>query len=98
MITQFSDQVKTSSTSQLIQGISRVLQKLLKYFSGNIISTFTLLAILPSLLLSVVLPVIFVLKLNESVSLVRLKAKIAPLSPSAVISLQYYHKLPYVFE
>ena len=32
--TQFSDQVKISSTSQLISGIFKLLQNLLKYFSG----------------------------------------------------------------
>ena len=33
--TQFLDQVKFKDTSQLINGISNVLQKLLKYFSGT---------------------------------------------------------------
>ena len=37
---QFSDQVKTEDTSRLINGISRVLQKLLKYFHGTAIVTF----------------------------------------------------------
>ena len=32
--TQFLDQVKINSTSQLISGIFKLLQKLLKYFSG----------------------------------------------------------------
>ena len=32
--TQFLDQVKISSTSQLISGIFKLLQNLLKYFSG----------------------------------------------------------------
>ena len=32
--TQFYDQVKINSTSQLISGISKLLQKLLKCFSG----------------------------------------------------------------
>ena len=36
--TQFLDQVKISSTSQLISGIFKLLQKLLKCFSG--ITTF----------------------------------------------------------
>ena len=50
------------STSQLFYGISRVLQKLLKYFNGTIISTpFAL----PSL---GVFPVIFILDLNDSES------------------------------
>ena len=54
IITQSADQSKISSSSQLIKGISRVLQKLLKYFSGTIISTSTLPAILPLLLLAAV--------------------------------------------
>ena len=36
--TQFLDQVKINSTSQLINGIFKALQKLLKYFRG--ITTF----------------------------------------------------------
>ena len=39
-ITQFAGQVRMRLISQLINGISRVLQKLLKYFNGTIISTF----------------------------------------------------------
>ena len=35
--TQLDDHVKIRLTSQLIKGISKVLQKLLKYFSGTII-------------------------------------------------------------
>ena len=61
---QFAEHVKISSTSQLIKGISRVLQKLINYFNGIIIST---LSILPS---SPVWPFIFILKLNESLALV----------------------------
>ena len=37
---QVDDHVKIRLTSQLIRSISKVLQKLLKYFSGTIISTF----------------------------------------------------------
>ena len=48
--------------SQLIKGISRVLQKLLKYFSDNAISTFFL---LPA---AGVLPVVLALNLNDSES------------------------------
>ena len=90
-MTQFADQFKISSTSQLIKGISRVLQKLLKYFNGTIISTL----IIP---LSLVWPVIFVLKLNESVAIAPLKSAISPSSSTAGISLQYCHRLPDVFE
>ena len=37
IITQFSDQVKISLASQFIKGISRVLQKILRYFNGIIV-------------------------------------------------------------
>ena len=91
MITQFADHLRISSNLQLIKGVSRALQKLLKYFSGTIISTW----IIPLLL---VWPVIFVLKLSESVALAPLKSTILPSLFTAGISLQYYHKLPDVFE
>ena len=71
IITQSADQSKISSISQLIKGTSRVLQKLLKYSSGTIISTPF---IYPS---SFVWPVIYALKLNESVTLLTLKLTIA---------------------
>ena len=49
-------------TSQLINGISRVLQKLLRYFNGTIISTsFAFPA-------AGVFPAIFILGLNDSES------------------------------
>ena len=38
--TQFSDHVKVKDTSQLIKGLSRLLQKLLKYFNGATILRF----------------------------------------------------------
>ena len=88
IITQFLDQVKISSTLQLIKGISRVLQKLLKYSSGTIISTFSIFTSLS------VLPIIFNLKLNESVSLAPSKITISPSLFTAGTSLQYCHKLP----
>ena len=43
-------------------------------------------------------PVIFALELNESVALDPLKSTTSPLLSTAGISLQYYHKLPDVFE
>ena len=56
--------VKIRLTSQLINGISRVLQKLLKYFNGTIISTsFALPA-------AGVFPLIFTLDLNHSGSVI----------------------------
>ena len=39
VITQVADHVKMRLTSQLFNGFSGVLQKLLKYFNGTIIST-----------------------------------------------------------
>ena len=89
---QFANHVKISSAAQSIKGISRVFQTLLKYFNGRIIST---LSILP---LSPVWLVIFVLKLNKSVALVPLKATILSALFTAGISLQYFHKLPGVFD
>ena len=55
VITQVDDHVNWRIISQLINAISRVLQKLLKYFDSTIISTSF---VLPS---SGVFPVIFVL-------------------------------------
>ena len=86
-MTQFADQVKARLSLQLIKGTSRVLQKLLEYFNGTIIST---LSISPSLLVWLV---IFVLKLNESVALASLKSTISPLLFRAGTSLQYCYKL-----
>ena len=58
-ITQFWDQVKIRLISQLINGILRVLQKLLKYFNGTtILASFTL----PSVW---AFPVILILDLND---------------------------------
>ena len=53
VITQLSDQVKIRFILQLINGISSVLQKLLKYFNGQTISTFfsVLLSSNPSVIL-----------------------------------------------
>ena len=90
IITQFAEHFKKSSTSQLIKGISRVLQKLLNYFSGTIISTL----IIPLLLLW---PVILVLKLNKSLALAPLKSTISPSLSISGIFLQYCHRLPDVF-
>ena len=81
--TQVDDHVKIRLTSQLIKGISKVLQKLLKYFSGTIIST----SFVPPFL---VRPVIFALNLNESVVLPSAKITISSsLASRAGISLQY---------
>ena len=69
--THFSDQVKMRLISQLIKDISRVLQKLLKYFNGTTISTF----FVPP---AAVLPVIFCLNLNEALLSAVQKLAIAP--------------------
>ena len=39
VITHPSDQIKTKDTSQLSNGISKVLKNLLRYFNGTAIST-----------------------------------------------------------
>ena len=62
VITQVDYHVKMRLTSQLISGISRVLQKLIKYFNGTIISTFFV------FLSAGVFPVTFFLDLNDSES------------------------------
>ena len=58
----FFDQTKIRFTSQLIDGIFKVLQKLLKFFNDIVVLTLFL-ASLPG-----VLPVIFVLYLKDSES------------------------------
>ena len=70
---------------ELISGVSRVLQKLLKYFNGDLISTYF---VLPAVGL---FPVIFALHLNDSESFT------AVLSASYYISV-ICHKLPDSFE
>ena len=55
---QFADQVRISLISQFINGISSVLQKLLRYFNGTIISV-------SFLLFFPVPPATFSLNLNE---------------------------------
>ena len=45
-MTHFSDQFRIRLISQLFKGISRVLQKLFKYFNGTTISEFIISAIL----------------------------------------------------
>ena len=58
---EFLDQVKINSTSQLISGTFKLLQKLLKYFRG--ITSFTF---VNKSLFSGVFPVILVLYLKDS--------------------------------
>ena len=67
--TQFPDHVKVKDTSQLIKGMSKVLQKSLKYFNGATISRFVLVFVFPrSVLLFAfdVFPVIILLYLKDS--------------------------------
>ena len=45
--THFLDQVKVRDTSQLIKGVSKLLQKLLKCFNGATISRFLLVFVFP---------------------------------------------------
>ena len=78
----FADQFKISSTSQ----------GMLRYLKGTIISTPF---VSPSLF---VWPVVFVLKLDESLALAPVKSTILPSLFAAGIFLQYCHKLPDVFE
>ena len=86
-----SDQVKMRLISQSIKSISRVLQKLLKYFNGTIIST----SFLP--VTASVLPVIFCLNLNEELLSAASKLAIAPALVKAGSSLYYCHKVPDIF-
>ena len=60
VITQSSDQSKMRLISQLINSISRVLQKLLKYFNGSANSTSF---VLPA---AGIFPVVLILNLNDS--------------------------------
>ena len=74
IIKQFVDQVRIRLISQLLNDISKVLQKLMKYFNGTIILIF----FVPSFS---VLPIIFVLNLNEALLLSSGgKSAIAPLA------------------
>ena len=59
-MTQVDDHVKIRLISQLIKGIVRVLQKLLKHFTGNAIS------ISFAFTSAGVFPVILTLKMNDS--------------------------------
>ena len=62
--TQFSDHVKIRFISQLINGMSSVLQKLLKFFNGTTIPAFF------SVLPPSSVPVILVLSSKDSESLI----------------------------
>ena len=76
------DQVRIRLVSQLINRISRALQKLLKYFNGSLILIF----FVP---LFYILPAIFVLNLNKALLLLSSgKSEIAPLSFKNGLSLK----------
>ena len=64
-----------------MQAISRVLQQLLKYFNGTIIST----SFVPPA--AAFLPVVFYLNLNEALLLAAEKLAIAPTSVKTISSL-----------
>ena len=88
IIKHVADQVKIRLISQLINGISNVLQKVLKYFNGALILTF----FVPPF---PVLSAIFVLNLSEVLLLFSVeKSAISPLSFINGSSLYYCHKLP----
>ena len=74
-------------TSQLINGISRVLQNLLKYFNGTIISTSF---VLPS---AGVFPVIFILDLNDLESV---KLSFAHLCNTAINFQMFFSNYHYI--
>ena len=63
-VAKFLDQVKIRLSSQLINDILRVLQKLIKYFNGTDSSTFFVLQTSGSF------PVILILDLNDSDSVI----------------------------
>ena len=63
-VAKFLDQVKIRLSSQLINDILRVLQKLIKYFNGTDSSTFFVLRTSGSF------PVILILDLNDSDSVI----------------------------
>ena len=81
VITQSTDHIKRRLTSQFINGISRVFQKLLKFFNGTINSTPF---VFPS---AAVILVIFTVDLNDSESVKLLLGS----------SLQCSHRLPDIF-
>ena len=84
-ITQFAYQVKIRLISQLIEGISSVLQKLPTHFNDFIISIFLC-------RYGPFDPLFFSVNLNESVALPALKAITTQLLFTYGLSLQYYHK------
>ena len=83
------DQFRSRLISQLIKGISKVLQKLFRCFNGTIVLTF----FIP------LLPAIFSVTLSASViELTTLKSVIASLESKASLSPQLCHKIPDVSE
>ena len=87
-IMHFTDYNRTSFTSHLIKDFSRVLQRLLRYFNGAIISTLCAIVAFST--------VIFSLILNKLVAaLITLKSTILPLTTfTAGSSLQYWQIIP----
>ena len=89
---QFTVQIRGKSISQLITGISRVVQKLLKDFNGTIIST-SFVPWLPVLLATFSLNLI-----EKPLSLIAGKSLTAPAIFKIGSSLLYWNKLPDVFD
>ena len=86
-LTYFSDQVRLRLISQLIKGISRVLQKLLRYFNSSLISTCFVLS-LPAW------SVVFCLYLNDLLLwLTKVKSIILSLLSKHGPSQTYSHEL-----
>ena len=81
-ITQSSDQVRLRLSLQLIKSISKVFQKLVKYFNGTAIETFFE---LPS---AVVSPAMIVFDFSDW--------EFTIAAPGS--TLKHFHKLPDVFE
>ena len=80
ILKQFADQVRIRLILQLINSISRVLQKLLRYFNSTIILT-SFVPPLPDL------PTIFVLNLNEALLLLLAGKSITALSSLKLVHL-----------
>ena len=91
---QFADQVNIRLISQLTNGISRVLQKLLRYFNGTIIST----SFVSSFPVCSVIFCLILFKLNKILLLPAGKSIILSVAPGASSSLKHCHKSPSVFE
>ena len=89
-IIQYADQASIRLILQLINIMSKVLQKLLTYFNGTTLSTFFV-QLLP------VWPV-FLVNLIESVALLSVKSTRTPVSSKDGLPLWNNYKTPYYLE